>query len=98
MATLHIELDVRAYDLWREAFERDAGGRQSSGVRRYRIFRAVDDEKHVMLDLDFDSTQEADGFLTILKNDVWSSPDKAPAKIGAPQARILEMVETHEYS
>jgi hypothetical protein len=98
MATLHVELDVRDYDLWREAFGRDAGGRQESGVRRYRIFRPIDDEKHVMLDMDFDSAQEADGFLTVLKNDVWSSPDKAPAKVGMPRARILEMVESHEYA
>lgn len=98
MATLHVELDVLDYDLWREAFGRDAGGRQQSGVRRYRIFRPVDDARHVMLDLDFDSTQEADGFLSILKKDVWSSSDKAPAKIGTPQARILELIESFDYS
>jgi len=98
MATLHVELDVRDYNLWREAFGRDAAGRQESGVRRYRIFRPVDDDKHVMLDLDFDSAQEADTFLTILKTDVWSSADKAPAKLGTPEARILEMVENHEYA
>jgi hypothetical protein len=98
MATLHVELDVRDYDLWREAFGRDAGGREQSGVRRYRIFRPVDDQELVMLDLDFDSVQEADTFLTILKNDVWSSRDKSPAKIGTPQARILDLVESFEYS
>jgi hypothetical protein len=98
MATLHVELNVRDYDLWREAFGRDAGGRQAAGVRRYRIFRPVDDEKHVMLDLDFDSAEKADGFLTILRSDVWSSREKAPAKLGTPQARILEMVESFEYS
>jgi hypothetical protein len=38
------------------------------------------------------------GFLTILKNDVWSSRDKSPAKIGTPQARILDLVESFEYS
>lgn len=98
MATLHVELDVRDYDQWREAFGRDAGGRQKSGVRCYRISRPVDDEKHVMLDLDFDSARAADGFLTILRNEVWSSRDKAPAKVGTPQARIVELVESHEYS
>jgi hypothetical protein len=98
MATLHVELDVRDYDMWREAFGRDAAGRQESGVRRYRIFRPIDDQKHVMLDLDFDSAQEADTFLTILRNDVWSSGDKAPAKVGTPQARIFEMVENYEYA
>jgi hypothetical protein len=98
MATLHVELDVRDYDLWRDAFGRDAGGRQKAGVLRYRIFRPVDDDKHVMLDLDFDSAEKADGFLTILRNDVWSSRQKAPAKLGTPQARILELVENVEYS
>ena len=98
MATLHVELDVRDYNLWREAFGRDAAGRQESGVQRYRIFRPVGDDKHVMLDLDFESTQEADTFLTILKTDVWSSADKAPATLGTPEARILEMVENHEYA
>lgn len=98
MATLHVELDVRDYDLWREAFGRDAGGRQAAGVRRYRIFRPVDDDKHVMLDLDFDSAEKADGFLTILRTDVWSSREKAPAKLGTPETRILEMVESFEYS
>jgi hypothetical protein len=98
MAMLRVALDVRDYDLWREAFGRDAGGRQNAGVRRYRISRPIDDEKHVMLDLDFDSAQEADGFLTILRNDVWSSRDKAPAKVGKPQARIVEIVESHEYT
>ena len=98
MATLHVELDVRDYDMWREAFGRDAAGRQESGVRRYRIFRPVDDDKHVMLDLDFESAQEADTFLAILRKDVWSSDDKAPAKLGTPEARILEMVENHEYA
>ena len=63
MATLHVELDVRDYDLWRDAFGRDAGGRQKAGVLRYCIFRPVDDDKHVMLDLDFDSAEKADGFL-----------------------------------
>jgi hypothetical protein len=98
MATLHVELDVRDYDLWRVAFGRDAGGRQEAGVRRYRISRPVDDEKHVMLDLDFDSAREADGFLTILRNHVWSSRDKAPAKVGTPHAQIVELVESHEYT
>ena len=96
--TLHVELDVRDYDLWRQAFGRDAGGREEAGVRRYRIFRPVDDDKHVLLDLDFDSAEEADGFLTVLKNDVWSSREKAPAKLETPQARILEIVESYEYS
>ena len=96
-ATLRVELQVRDYDLWREAFERDAGGRQQAGMRRYRIFRPTDDEKSVMLDADFDSTQEAEAFLDIMRTRVWPDPEKAPAKVGTPQTRIVEMVESKEY-
>lgn len=59
MTTLRVELQVRDYDLWREAFESDAGGRQQSGMRRYRIFRPTDDARCVMLDADFEGPQVA---------------------------------------
>lgn len=95
--TLRIELRVRDYDLWRRAFEQDAGGRQRSGARRYRIFRGVDEPNSVMLDLDFDSTEQAQGFLEFMRTEVWPSPEKAPAKVGTAQTRIIEMVESVEY-
>lgn len=97
MVTLRIELQVRDYDLWRGAFERDAGGRQQSGMRRYRIFRPIDDQKCVLLDTDFDSAKEADAFLETMRRDVWPDPKKAPAKVGTPQTRIVEMVDSKEY-
>ena len=49
------------------------------------------------LDIDFSSVAEAERFLTVLRDQVWPSPDKAPAKIGAPSARIIEMVEAEDY-
>jgi hypothetical protein len=97
MGTLRVELQVRDYDMWRRAFERDAGGRQRSGMRRYRIFRPVDDPNYVMVDLDFDSAKQAQGFLEILRTQVWPSPEKSPAKTGTPKTRIVELVESHEY-
>ena len=97
MATLRVELEVRDYDMWRNAFAQDAGGRAKNGARRYRIFRAVDDANKVMIDLDFDTAAEAGTFLTIMERDVWPSPDKAPAKVGAPRTHLLDMVETEEY-
>jgi hypothetical protein len=96
-ATLRVELEVRDYDLWRSAFDKDAGGRERAGARRYRIFRPVDDEHQLMLDLDFDSAEAAQGFLDILRNDVWRSPEKAPAKLGTPKTRIVDLVDSHEY-
>ena len=97
MATLRLELEVRDYGLWRSAFDKDAGGRERSGVRRYRIFRPVDDDHEVMLDLDFDTAADADAFRDILRTKVWPSSDKAPAIVGSPTTRILQIVESHDY-
>ena len=96
-ATLRVQLEVRDYDQWRTAFDKDAGGRERNGARRYRIFRPLDDEHEVILDLDFDDTTVANGFLDILRRDVWPSPEKAPAKVGAASTRIIELVVSHEY-
>lgn len=97
MVTLRVELQVRDYDLWRGAFERDAGGRKEAGMRRYRIFRPTDDPNCVMIDADFDTAGEADGFLEIMRTRVWPDPEKAPAKLGLPKTRVVEMVESKDY-
>lgn len=96
-ATLRVELQVRDYDLWRAAFEKDAGGRAEAGMRSYRIFRPTDDERCVMLDGDFDTTEQAEGFLDMMRTHVWPDPAKAPSKIGTPKTRIVEMVESRDY-
>ncbi len=97
MATLRIDLEVKDYGLWRTAFGKDAGGRGRHGARRHRIFQAAGDEHRVSLDIDFSTVAEAEGFLAVLREQVWPSPDKAPAKIGAPSARVIEMVEAEDY-
>ena len=97
MTTLRVELQVRDYDMWREAFERNAGGRQQAGMRSYRIFRPADDLHCVMLDAEFDTGEEAQAFLDTMRTRVWPDPEKAPAKVGVPKTRIVEMVEAKEY-
>ena len=86
------------FDMWRDAFGKDAGGRGKHGARRHRIFRSLGDEGRVTLDIDFDTPSDADAFLTVLRNDVWSSADKAPAKVGKPSAQIIDLVESQEYT
>lgn len=66
-------------------------------MRRYSIFRPVDDQHRVMLDAEFEHAGEAQAFLDIMRTRVWPDPDKAPAKIGAARTSIVEMVETHDY-
>jgi hypothetical protein len=92
MPTLRIEHAIHDYDMWKAAFDRDPADRVGSGVRRYAIHRPVDDPRYVMIDLDFDSVTDAEGLLARLQN-VWRSPEAAPALAGHPQTRIVDTAE-----
>ena len=97
MVTLRVRLMVHDYNMWRAAFDKDAGGREAHGCTGYRIFRPTDDDNRVELDLDFESATQAETFLGVLRNEVWPSSDKAPAKVGAPETSTLELMESHSY-
>jgi hypothetical protein len=62
-------------------------------VKRHRIHQPVDDPAYVLIELDFGSAGEAEEFLGFLTNQVWSTPQNAPALAGAPKTRILELRE-----
>ncbi len=92
MPTLHIEHAIVDFELWNTAFERFAQHRTDAGVRRHRIHQPVDDPKYVVIDLDFDTTEEAQRFLNFLQTKVWTSTANAPALVGQPQTKILKPV------
>ena len=96
MPTLHIEHAVTSFTVWRTAFNRFADFRAQAGVRQHRICRPVDDANYVVVDLDFDTVEEARAFLEALRETVWSSRQNAPALVGTPQARILESVASSD--
>ena len=60
------------------------------------MLRPIDDPNYVLIDLEFDSSREAEAGLAALR-EVWQSPVAAPALIGSPQTRIVEMIESKEY-
>jgi hypothetical protein len=91
MPTLHIEHKITDYATWSNAFSSFADARRQAGVRHEQIRRATDDERWVVIDLDFDTTEEAGAFLGFLRANVWGTP-LAPALVGAPAAKILEEV------
>lgn len=93
MHILRIEHRVPDFDGWKKAFDSDPLGRKKSGVRRYRVLRPVDDRKHAMVDLEFDSLGEAEAMLAALRN-LWS--EVAGRVMESPQARIIELVESKE--
>ncbi len=90
MTTLHIEHAIVDFDLWSSAFDRFAELRAKAGVTGQRVQQPVDDPHYVVIDLDFDTVDEAETFLTFLREKVWSSPDDSPALVGEPQTKILE--------
>jgi hypothetical protein len=92
MHILRVEHSVGDFDAWKQAFDSDPIGRERGGVRRYRILRQTDDPNHVMIDLEFDSSSEAESFLTGLR-DLWSRVDL----MRDPHGRIAEIVEAKEY-
>lgn len=89
MNTLRIEHSVTDYALWKQAFDRFAGLRESAGVRGHLVRRPVDDPAHVVVDLDFDTAEAASRFLDILRTRIWSTPSNSPALAGDPVTQIL---------
>jgi hypothetical protein len=96
MPTLQIEHAISDFEVWKNAFDADPVRREESGVRRYRVFRPLDDPRYVKIDLDFDSVPEAEAFRVALQ-DLWGSGRAAPALAGKPQTRIVEEVLSEEY-
>lgn len=92
MPTLHIEHAIVDFATWSAAFERFADVRSRSGVRTHRLQRPVDDPHYIVIDLDFDTTAEAERFLEFLQRRVWASTENAPALVGTPETKILEPV------
>ena len=95
MSILRIERPVRDFEAWKETFDSDPVGREQSGVRRYRVLRAIDDPNYVMVDLEFDSSSEAEAFGAALRG-LWRRVE-AEGLISSPRARIVEVVEGKEY-
>ena len=93
MVILHIEHPVPNFDAWKKAFDSDPVNRKQSGVRRYEVLRPIDNPNYAIIDLAFDSLNEAEGLLTALR-EVWRSVQGTI--IENPQVRIVEVVESKE--
>ena len=94
MFTLRIEHPVPSFEGWKKAFDSDPVGREKSGVRRYRIFRPVNDPNYVMVDLEFDTASQAEALLAAMRV-VWGRVQGKIVK--DPHAWVVESVETKEY-
>jgi hypothetical protein len=96
VAILQIEHAVRDFETWKAAFDSDPARREVGGVRRYEIYRPVDDPNYIAVDLAFDTLAEAKAFKVGLEA-MWRSPQAAAALGGTPKARIVDVVEHRIY-
>jgi hypothetical protein len=96
MPTLQLEHAIRDFTMWKAAFDRDPIDRRGLGVRRHRVCRPLDDPNYVVVELEFDSTSEAEVCGEALQ-ELWGSRQAAPALVGAPRVRIVESVEEERY-
>ena len=96
MPTLQLEHAIKDFALWKAAFDRDPIDRRGLGVRRHRVFRPLDDPNYVIVELEFDTSAEAERCDAALR-ELWSSRQAAPALSGAPRVRIVDAVEDHPY-
>ena len=83
MSTLHIEHAITDLETWLGAFRRFEEARRGAGVRAQRVCHPVDDEKYIVVQLDFETTEEAEEFKSFLESRIWSNPDASPALEGS---------------
>lgn len=94
MYLLRIEHPVPNFEGWKQAFDSDPVGREKMGVRQYQILRAVDDPNYVMIDLEFDTAEQAEALLSAMRS-VWSRVEGTI--MTNPKARMVEKVEEKAY-
>ena len=91
MYMLRIEHPVPDYEGWKKSFDSDPIGREKMGVRRYQVLRPVDNPRHVLIHLEFETLGQAEALLDALRS-VWKN---AEGKIMMnPQVQIVEVTET----
>jgi hypothetical protein len=65
---------------------------QKAGVIGNRIGHPIDDPDHLIIDLDFETSQHAEKFRQFLTNVVWSNREASPGLAGRPTTRVVERV------
>jgi hypothetical protein len=91
MAILRIQHAVPNFENWKRAFDSDPMDRKKSGVRRYHVFRSVEDPNFVMIDLELDTVAEAERMLERLRQ-LWAGPGASVMR--NPEAWIVEKIES----
>ena len=90
MYVIRIEHPVPDYDGWRRAFDSDPLDRKGAGVRRFKVFRSVEDPNHVLIDLELQTLREAEALLSTL-HAMWGRVEGTV--MSNARAQIISQVE-----
>lgn len=93
MTTLHIEHPITDLSTWLTAYGRFSEARRAAGVLAESVRQPLDDDRFVVIDLEFSTDEQANAFLGFLRSQVWAVPENSPALAGSPVARLLRSVE-----
>lgn len=93
MITLRIEHKIANYDGWKKAFDSDPINRKQSGVKRYRVYRPIDDTNFIIIDLDFDNLEKAQAAQVALMN-IFTKIEGT--LIFGVQIKIMNVIESKE--
>lgn len=93
MITLRIEHKIANYDGWKKAFDSDPINRKQSGVKRYRVYRPIDNTNLIIIDLDFDNLEKAQAAQVALMN---IFPKIEGTLIFGVQIKIMNVIESKE--
>lgn len=93
MITLRIEHKIANYDDWKKAFDSDAINRKQSGVKQYRVYRPIEDDNFVIIELDFDNLEQAQTTMKALTN---IFPRIEGSLIFGVQLKLMNIVESKE--
>lgn len=93
MPFLHIEHPIRDLETWASAFAAFTEIRRQAGVTAETVRQPEGDDTVIVIDLEFDTTDQARAFLNFLETQIWAVPENSPALAGSPEARVLTTVE-----
>ncbi|MDB5227394.1 MAG: hypothetical protein JWN78_1587 [Bacteroidota bacterium] len=90
MVILQIEHSIQNFDAWKQAFEKDPLNRKASGVLSYKIMQPADNEKYLIIWLEFDNLVDAEAMNKKLSN---FFKNVETSIMMNPKTQILNIVE-----
>ena len=96
MTTVQIQHDVKDFDAWKRAFDKDPLRRGRGGVARHVMWRAVGKPTFVLVQLEFEKREDAEAYLMELER-MLPTVDDAIGFGDVPKAWLLEEVEQRAY-